>query len=65
MNSVAINIGVHIFLQIRVFSGYMPRSGIVGSYDIDLSLKVCYQVIVEKECNDLFRQRGHHEQRHK
>jgi len=31
VNSVAVNIGVHILLQIMVFSGYMPRSGIVES----------------------------------
>ena len=27
------NIGLHISLLIRVFSRYMPRSGITGSYD--------------------------------
>ena len=34
VNSAAINIGVHISFLIRVFvfSGYMPRSGIAGSY---------------------------------
>ena len=32
LNSVALNIGVHVSFQIRVFSGYMPRSGIAGSY---------------------------------
>ena len=26
------NIGVHVSFQIRVFSGYMPRNGIPGSY---------------------------------
>ena len=28
-------LGVHVFLQLRVFTfyGYMPRSGIAGSYD--------------------------------
>ena len=31
MNSAAVNIGVHVSLWIRVFSGYMPRSGIAGS----------------------------------
>ena len=31
VNSAAMNIGVHVSFQIRVFSGYMPRSGIVGS----------------------------------
>ena len=34
VNSAAVNTGVHVSLQIRVFvfSGYMPRSGIAGSY---------------------------------
>ena len=32
VNSAAVNIGVHVSFQIMVFSGYMPRSGIAGSY---------------------------------
>ena len=32
VNSVAMNTGVHISFWIRVLSGYMPRSGIAGSY---------------------------------
>ena len=32
VNSAAMDIGVHVSFQIRVFSGYMPKSGIVGSY---------------------------------
>ena len=32
VNSAAMNIGVHVCFQIRVLSGYMPKSGIVGSY---------------------------------
>ena len=34
VNSAAVNIGVHVSFQMRVFafSGYMPRSGIAGSY---------------------------------
>ena len=34
VNSAAVNIGVHVSLQIRVFvfSRYTPRSGIAGSY---------------------------------
>ena len=31
VNSAAVNIGVHISLQIMVFSRYMPRSGILES----------------------------------
>ena len=33
VNSAAVNIRVHSAFQIMVFSEYMPRSGIVGSYD--------------------------------
>ena len=33
VNSAAINIGVHVSFQIQVFSKYMPKNGIAGSYD--------------------------------
>ena len=32
LNGAAVNIWVHVSFQIRIFSGYMPRSGIAGSY---------------------------------
>ena len=32
VNSAAMNIRVHVSFWIMVFSGYMPRSGIAGSY---------------------------------
>ena len=32
VNSAAVNIGVYVSFQIIVLSGYMPRSGIAGSY---------------------------------
>ena len=32
VKSAAVNIGVHVSFCIRVFSRYMPRSGIAGSY---------------------------------
>ena len=32
VNSATMNIRVHVSFRIRVFSGYMPRSGIAGSY---------------------------------
>ena len=32
VNSATVNIGVHVSFWIIVFSGYMPRSGIAGSY---------------------------------
>ena len=31
-NSAAMNIGVHVSFRVMVFSRYMPRSGIAGSY---------------------------------
>ena len=33
VTTAAMNIGVHVSFWIMVFSGYMPRSGIAGSYD--------------------------------
>ena len=32
VNSAAVNIAVHGSFSVLVFSGYMPRSGIAGSY---------------------------------
>ena len=32
VNSAAMNNGIHVSLSILVSSGYIPRSGIVGSY---------------------------------
>ena len=32
VNSAAANIGVHVSFSVLVSSGYMPRSGIAGSY---------------------------------
>ena len=32
VNSAAMNIGVHVSFSTMVFSGYMPSSGIAGSY---------------------------------
>ena len=32
VNSASMNIGVHVSFWIMVFSRYMPRSGIAGSY---------------------------------
>ena len=32
VNSAAMNNGIHVFLSILVSSGYIPRSGIAGSY---------------------------------
>ena len=32
VNSAAVNSGIHVSLSILVSLGYMPRSGIAGSY---------------------------------
>ena len=32
VNNVAMNIGVHVSFSVLASSGYMPRSGIAGSY---------------------------------
>ena len=32
MDSAAVNIGMHVSFGIMIFSAYMPRSGIAGSY---------------------------------
>ena len=32
VNSIAVNIGMHVSFSTMVFSGYMPRSGIAGSH---------------------------------
>ena len=32
VNNVAVNNGIHVSLSIFVSSGYMPKSGIAGSY---------------------------------
>ena len=32
VNNATVNIGIHVTFSIIVFSGFMPSSGIVGSY---------------------------------
>ena len=32
VNSAAMNIGIHVCFLIMLFSGYIPSSGIAGSY---------------------------------
>ena len=32
VNSAAVNLGVHVSFSVLVSSGYMPRSGVAGSY---------------------------------
>ena len=33
VNGAAMNSGIHVSFSVLVSSGYMPRSGIAGSYD--------------------------------
>ena len=33
VNNAAMNIEVHVYFRFMVFSEYIPRSGIAGSYD--------------------------------
>ena len=46
VNSAAMNSGVHVPFQIMVSSGYMPRSGIAGSYDKGTN-EVIYKMEIE------------------
>ena len=43
INSAAMNIGVNESFQIMVFSGYMPRSGIAGSYGTSILFFVFFK----------------------
>ena len=47
INSVAMNIGVHVFFWVMFFSGNMSRSGIAGSYvcSIFSFLRILYTVL--------------------
>ena len=37
-NSAAMNMEVHVCFKIIVLSGYMPRSGVAGSYQLNFQL---------------------------
>ena len=53
VNSAAKNNGIHVSLSILVSSGYMPRSGIAGSYGIidsmEVSLSELQELVMDRE----------------
>ena len=46
VNSAAVNIGAHVSFSILVSSGYMPSSGIAGSYGINLTIEPLVLVLI-------------------
>ena len=44
VNSAAVNNGIHVSFSTLVSSGYMPRSGIAGSYGGKTLFYVCFHL---------------------
>ena len=54
VNSAAMNMRVHVSLLSRVLSGYMPKSGIAGSYGSSMYRFLRYlQTVLHRGCTSL------------
>uniref|UniRef100_A0A8W4F9G9 Uncharacterized protein n=1 Tax=Sus scrofa TaxID=9823 RepID=A0A8W4F9G9_PIG len=54
VNSAAMNMQVHVSLLSRVLSGYMPKSGIAGSYGSSMYRFLWYlQTVLHSGCTSL------------